>query len=210
MRRVILFLLFSGVSLFGYTQSTTDPTQGNINVVTPRTPESAGFEKFGKYDVNEFTGTANISIPLYTLSSRHLAVPITLSYHPTGIRVNEEASWVGLGWDLIAGGRITVETKGSVDFATGSVGGNGPSSTANEMQRIFKHFDGGGELGIATFPTFFETDVGSSGQLASDVDSNLDITSGVQDMDEFGTGEPDIFRANFMGHTFNFYFDKIT
>jgi hypothetical protein len=78
------------------------------------------------------------------------------------------------------------------------------------MQRIFGHFGGGGELGIATFATFFEPDANSSGVNASDVDPNMDITAGVQDMDEFGTGEPDIFRANFMGHTFNFYFDKIT
>lgn len=210
MRRIILILSFSAIAIVGYTQSTTDPTQGAINVVTPRTPEAAGFEKFGKYDVNEFTGTANISIPLYTLSSRHLNVPITLSYHPTGIRVNEEASWVGLGWDLMAGGRITVETKGSVDFATGSVSGNAPSNTAREMQRAFMHFGGGGELAIATFPTFYEPETNSINQTASDIDSNLDITAGVQDMVEFGTGEPDIFRANFMGHSFNYYFDKIT
>jgi len=204
MQRVVLVLFFFSIAFAGYSQSTTDPTLGNVNVVTPKTPESAGFEKFGKYDVSEFTGTANISIPLYNLSSGHLSVPITLSYHPTGIKVNEEASWVGLGWDLIAGGRITVETKGSVDFATGSVSGNAPSSTANEMQEVFTHLNGGGELGVATFATIDENPDAAYGDLG------LDNLAGVQDMDEFGTGEPDIFRANFMGHSFTFYFDKIT
>jgi hypothetical protein len=103
MRRTILVLFFSQMVFIGHSQSTTDPTQGSININTPKTPESSGFDKFGKYDVNEFTGTANISIPIYTLSSKHLSAPITLSYHPTGIRVGDEASWVGLGWDLIAG-----------------------------------------------------------------------------------------------------------
>jgi len=210
MQRILLVLFFSAMIFAGYSQSNTDPTQGYINVVTPRTPEAAGFEKYGKYDVNEFTGTANIAIPLYTLSSRHLSVPITLDYHPTGIRVSQEASWVGLGWDLMAGGKITVETKGSVDFATGSVSGNAPSNTAKEMQRVLRHFNGGGDIAITFFPTFYEGETNASGQLAPDLDSNMDYLGGVQDMDEFGTGEPDIFRANFMGHSFNFYFDKIT
>lgn len=210
MRRIFLVLFSLQVVMGGYSQSTTDPTLGAINVNTPKTPESSGFEKFGKFDVNEFTGTANISIPIYTLSSRHLNVPITLSYHPTGIKVSEEASWVGLGWDLIAGGRITVETRGSVDFALGSVSGNGPSNTSREIQRIRKHFNGGGELAFATGATLAEPDDDHAGHVVSDVDSNYDILSGIQDMDEFGTGEPDIFRANFMGHSFTYYFDKVS
>src|SRR6266536_763769 len=96
----------------GFTQQPTnlDPAKNYVNVNIPRTPESAGFEKYGNTEVNEFSGDANVSIPIYVLKSKFLEVPITLSYQASGIRVNQEASWVGLGFDLNAGGRITVET----------------------------------------------------------------------------------------------------
>ena len=32
----------------------------------------------------------------------------------------------------------------------------------------------------------------------------------MSEMTQFGTGEPDIFRANFMGHSLTFYVDKIS
>src|SRR5215813_8930666 len=104
------------LSMFGVVRGqqpiNADPTKGFYNVTLPKTPESDGMEQFGKIPVNELTGTPDISIPIYTLKSNFLSLPITLAYHATGIKVNQEASWVGLGWDLDAGGRITIETKG--------------------------------------------------------------------------------------------------
>src|SRR5690349_7631474 len=107
------FLVFLSWGNKGFSQQATnqDPSKNFFNVKMPKTPESGGFDKYGYAQVNEFTGASNISIPIYTLKSRFLEAPITLSYQATGIRVNQEASWVGLGWDLNVGGRITVETR---------------------------------------------------------------------------------------------------
>ena len=82
----------------GITQTPTnlDAAKNFVNVNIPKTPESVAFEKYGNVEVNEFTGAANISIPIYLLKSRFLECPITLCYQATGIRVNQEASWVGL------------------------------------------------------------------------------------------------------------------
>ncbi|MCH2195208.1 hypothetical protein [Kordia sp.] len=52
---------------------------------------------------------------MYTLAGRELAAPINLSYHAGGHRVNEEASRVGLGWSLSAGGQISRVVKGLPD-----------------------------------------------------------------------------------------------
>jgi len=41
-------------------------------------------------------------------------------------------------------------------------------------------------------------------------DPNFDNLAAIQEMTEFGTGEPDIFRANFMGHSLTYYVDKIS
>ena len=201
--------LFLGVSLFAQQQTNTNTALSYINVPTPKTPESAAFEKYGAAQVNEFTGTSSLSIPIYTLKSRFLEAPITLSYQSTGIRVNQEASWVGLGWDLTAGGRITVETRGSADFCPGTVGLSSPVVLSAGMQKIFNRVGtgGGAENAVLTMSTFCET--GSCANPAS-VDPNFDNLLAIQEMTAFGTGEPDIFRANFMGHSISFYVDKIS
>lgn len=57
-------------------------------------------------EVNLFTGTNCVSIPLWTGLAKGIAIPVTLSYNATGIKVNQMASSVGLGWNLNAGGCI--------------------------------------------------------------------------------------------------------
>lgn len=85
----------------------------------PQSPEAAGLGKYGDIPVSTYTGVPNINIPLYTVKSGDLELPISLSYHASGIRVNEEASWVGLGWSLNAGGVITRVIRGKDDLMGG-------------------------------------------------------------------------------------------
>ena len=44
-----------------------DDVQESINLDYLRTPEAAAFKKYGEESVNEYTGTADISVPLYTV-----------------------------------------------------------------------------------------------------------------------------------------------
>ena len=81
----------------------------------PRSPTASAIEKYGTYQVNEFTGVPDISIPLYTIEAGGLQVPITLSYHASGVKVTDVASWVGLGWSLSSGGQISRKTLGLPD-----------------------------------------------------------------------------------------------
>lgn len=84
-----------------------------LNTYSPVSPTAASLGKFGAFPVNTNLGTTNISIPLYTIKQGDIEIPISLSYNATsGIRVNEEASWVGLGWTLNAGGAIVRNVKG--------------------------------------------------------------------------------------------------
>ena len=192
-------ILFLNTNVFSQQPTNLDPTQSYVTVNMPRAPESAGFEKYGSTQVNEFTGTSNISIPIYTLKSRYLEAPITLAYQANGIKVNQEASWVGLGWDLNVGGRITRETRGAPDFqdyvfCSGTV-------LAAGMKKIFTHFGGSREnavLSPATITTFDD----------NPTDTGIFAWSPILYMTQYAVGEPDIFRANFMGHSLTFYFDK--
>jgi hypothetical protein len=78
-------------------------------------PTAAALGKYGEIPVSNYTGIPQISIPLYTLSGKSISLPISLSYHAGGIRTEENASWVGLGWSLNAGGVITRTVRGLAD-----------------------------------------------------------------------------------------------
>jgi hypothetical protein len=67
------------------------------------------------YNINYYTGTPGISIPLYTLTEYGTSVPVSLSYDATGFIPNKNASVVGLNWNLSAGGAITRVVKGIAD-----------------------------------------------------------------------------------------------
>ena len=57
--------------------------------------------------VDHSKGVANISVPLFTVSEQDIQVPIYVGYQTSGIKVEDIASSVGLGWNLSAGGRVT-------------------------------------------------------------------------------------------------------
>jgi YD repeat-containing protein len=58
--------------------------------------------------VDLYTGTAQISIPITSLASKEVTIPVSLNYvGAKGIRVQDYAGSVGLGWQLNAGGSIS-------------------------------------------------------------------------------------------------------
>lgn len=81
-----------------------------------KTPEAAAFQKYGSFGTNAAYGSVDISIPIYEVNCRDLQIPISLHYGGNGIKVTEEASWVGLGWDLSVGGCINVVAAGQYDY----------------------------------------------------------------------------------------------
>ena len=96
--------------------------------VTPPSPNVQAMQKYGDIPVSSYTGIPDISIPLYSAKFRDINIPISLSYHSSGIKVSEEASQVGLGWVLNAAGTISRNIIGADDF-NGSVYFNGASDT---------------------------------------------------------------------------------
>ncbi len=83
--------------------------------VVPPSPNAAALGKYGNIPVGLYTGVPNISIPLYEVEEGNLSLPISLSYHAGGVKLEEVASRVGLGWTLNAGGAITRTVRGLPD-----------------------------------------------------------------------------------------------
>ncbi len=99
--------------------------------VRPQSPTAASLGEYGDVPVALYTGTPNITVPLFTAQGRALSVPLALTYHGGGIRVEEQASWVGLGWSLVAGGTITRTVRGLADDLTNGYYSNGHTFYAN-------------------------------------------------------------------------------
>ncbi|MDU1893073.1 MAG: RHS repeat domain-containing protein [Dysgonomonas sp.] len=78
-------------------------------------PNVASFNKFIDHPISLYNGTPDVNIPLYVIKDGTIELPITLRYNTSGIKVNEEASWVGLGWNLNVGGVISQNVLGYCD-----------------------------------------------------------------------------------------------
>jgi len=113
-QKLISFLLFLVIGIQVQAQDAELPK------IMPPSPEVAALGKYGDVPVGHFTGVPNISIPLVTLQGKSLNIPVSLSYHAGGIRVNEIASRVGLGWNLNVGGMVSRSVRGLPDdYVTG-------------------------------------------------------------------------------------------
>ena len=99
----IVLVLFLIVSIWPAGVKAQDSTF-RVNIASPN---AASLGKYGDIPVSYQSGTPSISIPIYTASSGHLKHDISLSYHASGLKVQELASWVGTPWSLNAGGVIT-------------------------------------------------------------------------------------------------------
>jgi hypothetical protein len=111
------------IALCGSLSCLAQASKGNpsLTKTIPPSPNAASLGKFGEVPVSNYTGVPQINIPLYEASSGDISIPISLSYHAGGIRVEEIASWVGLGWSLNGGGVITRTIRGVADdFGTGT------------------------------------------------------------------------------------------
>ncbi len=99
-----IFLLY-----IGYAQDSFLPN------VTPPSPEAAALSRFTEVPVSHYTGLANVSIPIHTISVKGLQIPISISYHGRGVKVSETAPRTGMGWSLTYGGDISRQIRGKAD-----------------------------------------------------------------------------------------------
>ncbi len=113
MRKIII--AFWAVLCTAQTLIAQNSNQNLLPNVTGPSPEVAQLGKFGSFDVNYFTGVAAIEVPIHNIVAKDIQVPIVLRYHPSGIKVTDRPSWVGLGWSLDAGGFVSRQVLGLPD-----------------------------------------------------------------------------------------------
>ena len=112
MKKLILLISFS--ILTGSVMNAQDGAAEDYKIIPP-SPTAYELGKYGQIPVGYFTGTPNVSVPLYNYKAGKLSLPVSLSYNSNGIQVDQLSSNVGLGWSLNAGGVITRIIKDEPD-----------------------------------------------------------------------------------------------
>ncbi|MBR2457359.1 MAG: hypothetical protein IKB31_09445 [Bacteroidaceae bacterium] len=118
------------------------------------------------------TGQLSVNIPLLTLPGKGVDIPVTLAFSTADVNHETEASSVGLGWSLLAGGVITSVINGSDDL------------TATTRSAVPWQYN-------ANYITSKFSEQQSSGYSIMD--------SALQGMNT--TGNPDTYYYSFMGHS---------
>lgn len=75
--------------------------------IVPASPTAQNFMRYGEIPVDISTGVPKIDIPIYTIGNKNVKLPISISYHASGIKVSDVSSEVGIGWVLNAGGLVS-------------------------------------------------------------------------------------------------------
>ena len=154
-------------------------SQDNFPQFRPPSPDAYGLGKYGEVPVSYYTGVPDISIPLCELVQNDLSAEVSLSYHGSGIKVDEIASWVGLGWSLNAGGIITRVVHGRAEHLLS----NGTLSPTRSDIAIYN--------------------ASQYSSISDYIDDNNFEASATNQYDN----EPDEYFYNFGGRTGSFYFD---
>ncbi|MEJ0033217.1 MAG: hypothetical protein WDO15_24075 [Bacteroidota bacterium] len=197
------FYLFTAILFSLYTNCfSQDPS--TAPKIIPPSPNVAALQKYGNIPVSPYTGVADVSVPLYEIKIRDISVPISISYHGSGIKVGEEASRVGLGWSLNAGGVISRNIINRDDLqelpdAYASSNSIVPQMPIESTMRPLDNVIGGTEF------SYF---IGSS-QTPTTIDyTNFLFWTGIDPLRREIDLEPDQFFYNFLGHSGKFVLDK--
>lgn len=131
---------------------------------TPPSPEAASLGVYSAIPVNYYSGIPNISILLSEAKIKNIDLSINLSYYSGGIRASQEASCVGLGWALNAGGVITRTKRHKDDLAGFGYAVSNPSgippfscSSAFDMEPDIFFFNFLGRTGRFVFNHYTST-----------------------------------------------------
>ena len=110
MKKIYLYL----IALFGWQIAATAQSTEMPRFIPP-SPEVSAMFRYLDYPVSHSTGVPEISIPIYTIQSDSLSLPISISYHAGGRRYSDLTGAIGLGWNLNAGGTIARTVYGRPD-----------------------------------------------------------------------------------------------
>ena len=113
----------------------------------PPAPAAMEIAKGIAYPADLSSGLLNIEIPLYEIVSGDIHVPITLSYHASGLKPGIfSRSWLPQGWSLSVGPTLSRVIRGGPDeYVYDAALAAAPSLTWDQLNSVdtteFKRYD---------------------------------------------------------------------
>ncbi|MDP4240345.1 MAG: hypothetical protein Q8904_12835 [Bacteroidota bacterium] len=166
-------------------------TAAQYKDIIPASPEAGALAKSINYPVSYNTGVPNINIPLYELKAGELTLPVNISYHAGGFKVNEQAGNVGLGWSLNTDLQVSVKINGLFDLT----GNNGYINN-----NIINSFPGGYGVHDITNPSGGDAQNGDFMNHIKNYNTCWRIITGDLDL------QPDEFYYKLLNKSGKFYF----
>ena len=111
-KRILLSAVFMMLSIVSQAQSADEIKRPSAN--------AQQFTSIASSGIGLHTGQLSVNIPLFTLQSKGIDVPVSLAFSGGEVTHQSEASPVGLGWSLLAGGVISVTIRDKEDTKTSS------------------------------------------------------------------------------------------
>lgn len=170
----------------------------NQQLQIPKPPEVSSFEKFIESPVSLHTGLHDVTIPIYNLQLKGIAIPIALKYHSGGVKVDDFASEVGLGWSLDAGGVVSSTVHGLPDEQ-----GDWPNSYYPKIEEVTLDYQ---FESFSVSDLVYQTNSEDPFSLY-DIYSNTDIAFVRGAIRGLRDSEPDIFFFSMPGKSGKFFAD---
>jgi hypothetical protein len=121
MKRVLLIFLLALAQKHFYAQAPNSMAFPSAN--NSFLGKSAAYSGVG---VDLYTGTAQVSVPICEFGAKELSIPVSLNYTAgRGVKVQDYATSVGLGWQLNAGGGVSRVVRGFPDEYSNGYTGTG-------------------------------------------------------------------------------------
>ncbi|MCJ7933152.1 MAG: hypothetical protein MUW56_05825 [Chryseobacterium sp.] len=221
MKIKILTLLLGGM-LYAQSGGTGGSNQDKfLPNITPPSPQAGTLGNYGNVPVGLFTGTANISIPLFDYKTSGISLPIHLFYGSNGTKVDDISGSFGLGWNLNFGGVITRtvrdladESQQGIDIPDSANGGYGNAvaaaffslagSSSADTERDLYSFSYNGNSGKFVFDKNGNPILSDQQKIKIETLSNLQgfIITGADEVKYYFTEvEQTMFRSIGAGHS---------
>lgn len=118
MRRITQAILLTCISIVTINGHAQNEIKLDVPRIVPISPTAAAMEKYQSYPVDYCTGIPNITIPLYEIVAGEITIPVTLTYHASGIKPKERSGMAGAGWTLNLEPSVSRQINGTVDEAS--------------------------------------------------------------------------------------------
>ena len=117
-RKLSWVLLLACLPLLGIHGQQPQKISLDVPRIVPVSPEATAMGKYQSYPVDHCTGIPDITIPLYEIVAGEVSIPVTLSYHASGLKPKERSGYAGTGWTLNLAPSVSRQINGVADDDT--------------------------------------------------------------------------------------------